>query len=87
MDKLAALGLEAVMTPDMGRALVATRAFSPGDVILEEEPLAWALEAAGGSAHGRSVGGLGRDTAVHEGALAGASEGASAAAAAGAVQT
>ena len=65
-DQLAALGLKAVMTPDMGRTLVATRAFSPGDVILEEEPLAWALEGDGGSARGRAASVLGPDAVVYD---------------------
>jgi len=44
MEKaLKARGLRAVISQDKGRSLVAARAFKPGDIILEQEPLAWAL--------------------------------------------
>ena len=40
---LKARGLRAVVSQEKGRSLVATRPFKPGDIILEQEPLAWAL--------------------------------------------
>jgi len=40
---LMARGLKAVMSAEKGRCIIATRPFKVGEIIVEQEPLAWAL--------------------------------------------